>query len=158
MRTGCSDFVHVRSGMTIDLCIPTMPGRRTAGFQRPGRHGVNQARSAASRMKGGRGGGEQKKEGEGVAVTALKLRQKVHRLHVYNRNKGYCEGCRGASFTSWNTALHRRVGAVESDDAQQPHCSHHPMLDPMLDPLLACTRCQVPGMLVCLRDTNFLVG
>ena len=27
-----------RSRMTIDPCIPTMPGQSTSGFHRPGRH------------------------------------------------------------------------------------------------------------------------
>ena len=42
--------------MTIDPRIPTMSGRSTSGFHQPGRHCLNQARSAvrcwASRMKG----------------------------------------------------------------------------------------------------------
>ena len=42
--------------MTIDHRIPTLPGRSTSGFYRPGRHGVHQARIAvrcsASRIKG----------------------------------------------------------------------------------------------------------
>ena len=29
---GCTQFVHGRFRMTIDLHIPTMPGRRTSGF------------------------------------------------------------------------------------------------------------------------------
>ena len=41
---------------TIDLRIPTMPGRNTSGFHRPGRHCLLQARNAvrcsASRVKG----------------------------------------------------------------------------------------------------------
>ena len=45
-----------RSRMIIDFRIPTMPGRSTSGFHRPGRHCLHQARSAvrcsASRMKG----------------------------------------------------------------------------------------------------------
>ena len=49
-------IMHGRSGMTIDPRIPTIPGRRTSGFHRPGRHCLHQARSAArcwaSRMKG----------------------------------------------------------------------------------------------------------
>ena len=48
--------MHGRSRMTIDPRIPTMPGRSTSGFHRPGRHRLHQARSAvrcsASRMKG----------------------------------------------------------------------------------------------------------
>ena len=46
-----------RSRMIKGPCIPTMPGRSTPGFYRPGRHGVHQARSAvrcsASSIKGG---------------------------------------------------------------------------------------------------------
>ena len=42
--------------MTIDPRIPTVPERSTAGFHRPGRHCLHQARIAvrclASRMKG----------------------------------------------------------------------------------------------------------
>ena len=41
--------------MTIDPCIPTMPGRSTEGFHRAGRHRMYQARTvkcSASRMKG----------------------------------------------------------------------------------------------------------
>ena len=34
---GCTQFVHGRSRMTIDLRIPTMPGRSTSGFHQPGR-------------------------------------------------------------------------------------------------------------------------
>ena len=53
---GCTQFVHGRSRTTIDPRIPTMPGRSTSGFQRPGRHCLHQVRSAvrcsASRMKG----------------------------------------------------------------------------------------------------------
>ena len=48
--------MHGRSRMTIDPCIPTMPGRSSSGFHRPGRHCLHQARSAgrcsASRMEG----------------------------------------------------------------------------------------------------------
>ena len=54
-RGVCAQFVHGRSRMTIDPRIPTMPGRSTSGFHRPGRHCLHQARSAvrcsASRMK-----------------------------------------------------------------------------------------------------------
>ena len=35
-RGGCTQFVHGRSRMTIDPRIPTMPGRSTSGFHRPG--------------------------------------------------------------------------------------------------------------------------
>ena len=53
---GGTQLVHGRGRMTIDPCIPTMPGRSTSGFHRPGRHYLHQARSAvrcsASRMKG----------------------------------------------------------------------------------------------------------
>ena len=49
-------IMHDRSRMTVDPCIPTMPGRSTSGFHRPGRHWLHQARSAmrcwASDMKG----------------------------------------------------------------------------------------------------------
>ena len=48
--------MHGRHRMTIDLRIPTMPGRSTSGFHPPGRHYLHQARrsvkSPASRMKG----------------------------------------------------------------------------------------------------------
>ena len=37
--------MHSRSNMSIDPRIPTMSGRRTSSFQRPGRHRVHQARS-----------------------------------------------------------------------------------------------------------------
>ena len=51
-----TQFVHGSNCMTIDLRIPTMPGRSTSGFHQPGRHCLHQARSAvrcsASRMKG----------------------------------------------------------------------------------------------------------
>ena len=53
---GGSQFVHGLSRMTIDLRIPTMPGRITSGFHQPDRHCLHQARRAvrcsASRMKG----------------------------------------------------------------------------------------------------------
>ena len=52
---GCTHVMHGRSRMTIDPRIPTMPGRSTSGFHRPGRHCLHQARNAvrcwASRMK-----------------------------------------------------------------------------------------------------------
>ena len=35
---GCTQYVHGRSGMTIDPRIPTIPGRSTSRFHRPGRH------------------------------------------------------------------------------------------------------------------------
>ena len=35
---GCTQFVHVRSSMTKDPRIPTMPGRSTSSFHQPGRH------------------------------------------------------------------------------------------------------------------------
>ena len=35
----CTQFVHDRSRMTIDLRIPSMPGRSTWGFHQPGRRG-----------------------------------------------------------------------------------------------------------------------
>ena len=38
--------MHSRSLKTIDPRIPTMPGRSTSGFHRPGRFRVHQARSA----------------------------------------------------------------------------------------------------------------
>ena len=37
------------SRMTIDPCIPAVPGRNTSGFHRPGRHCLHQARSAVRR-------------------------------------------------------------------------------------------------------------
>ena len=50
-----SIFMHGRSRMTTDPCIPTMPGGSTSGFHQPDRLRVCQARSAvrcsASRMK-----------------------------------------------------------------------------------------------------------
>ena len=49
------DIMHDHSRITIDSRIPTMPGRSTLGFHRPGRHCLHQARSAvgcwARRMK-----------------------------------------------------------------------------------------------------------
>ena len=64
---GCTHAMHGHSRMTIDPCIPTMPGRSSLSFHRPGRHCLYQARSAESRsascMKGelhpsgGAGGG-----------------------------------------------------------------------------------------------------
>ena len=41
----CNHVMHGRSRMIIDPRIPTIPGRGTSGFYRPGRHRVNQARS-----------------------------------------------------------------------------------------------------------------
>ena len=38
-------IIHGRRRMTIDPRIPTMPGRSTSGFHRPGRHRKLQARS-----------------------------------------------------------------------------------------------------------------
>ena len=53
---GGTQFVHVRSRMTIDPPIPTMPGRSTLNFHQPGRHCLHQVRStvrrSASRRKG----------------------------------------------------------------------------------------------------------
>ena len=53
---GGTRVLHDRSRMTMDRCIPTMPGRRASGFCRPGRHCLHRVRSAvrcwASRMKG----------------------------------------------------------------------------------------------------------
>ena len=43
-----SIFMHGRSRMTIDLRIPTMPGRSASGFYQLGRHCLHQARSAVS--------------------------------------------------------------------------------------------------------------
>ena len=51
----CMAVVVLRS-ITIDPRIPTVPGRSTSGFHRPGRHCWHQARSPvrrlASRTKG----------------------------------------------------------------------------------------------------------
>ena len=51
----CTHVTHGRSRMTIDPRIPTMPGQRTSGFHRPGKHCLHQARRAvkcwASRME-----------------------------------------------------------------------------------------------------------
>ena len=48
--------MHGHSRMTIDPRMPTIPGRTTSGFHRPGRHCEHPVRSAvrcsASRMKG----------------------------------------------------------------------------------------------------------
>ena len=53
---GCTHFMHSRSRVSIDRRVPAMPGRRTPGFHRPGRHRVHETRSAVrcstSRMKG----------------------------------------------------------------------------------------------------------
>ena len=53
---GGAQFVHGRGRVTIDPRIPTMPERSTSNLHQPGRHCLNQARSAvrcsASRMKG----------------------------------------------------------------------------------------------------------
>ena len=38
--------------MTIDCCIPQMPGRSTSGFHRLGRHHLHQARSFVSNVTG----------------------------------------------------------------------------------------------------------
>ena len=43
---GGTQFVHGRSRMTIDLRIPTMPGRSTSSFHQPGRKCLHQARSS----------------------------------------------------------------------------------------------------------------
>ena len=55
-RGGELIIMHGRSRMNIDPRIPTMPGRSTSGFHRPGGHRLHQSRSAvrcsASRMKG----------------------------------------------------------------------------------------------------------
>ena len=52
----CTHVMHGHSRMTVDPRIPTMPGRNTSGFSRPGRHRLHRARSAvrywAIRMKG----------------------------------------------------------------------------------------------------------
>ena len=40
---GGAQFVHGRSRMTIDPCIPTMPGRSTSDFHQPGRHCLHHA-------------------------------------------------------------------------------------------------------------------
>ena len=52
---GGTQFMHRRSLNMIDPRTPTMPGRSTLGFHRPGRHCVHQARSvvrcSASRIK-----------------------------------------------------------------------------------------------------------
>ena len=48
MGGGCTQVVHGRSSMTIDLRISTMPGRGTSGFHQPGGHCLHQARSAVS--------------------------------------------------------------------------------------------------------------
>ena len=52
----CTHVMHGRSRMTVDPRIPTIPGRSTSGFHRPGRHCLHQTRSAvrcwASRMNG----------------------------------------------------------------------------------------------------------
>ena len=53
---GCAHVMHDCSHMTIDPRIPTMPGRSTFDFHRPGRRCLHHTRSAvrcwASRMKG----------------------------------------------------------------------------------------------------------
>ena len=53
---GCTHVMPCRGRMIIDVRIPTIPGRSTSGFHRPGRHCLHQARSAvrcwASRTKG----------------------------------------------------------------------------------------------------------
>ena len=52
---GRTQFMHSRSLRTIDPLIPTMLGRSTSGFHRPGRHRVHYAGSAvrclANRLK-----------------------------------------------------------------------------------------------------------
>ena len=45
------DAMRGRSRMTRDPRVPTMPGRSTSGFHRPGRHCLNQARGELSYMK-----------------------------------------------------------------------------------------------------------
>ena len=42
---GVLGTMHGRSRVTIDLRIPTMPGRSTSGFHRPDRHCLQRARS-----------------------------------------------------------------------------------------------------------------
>ena len=37
------DIMHGRSRTTMDPRIPTLPGRSTSGFHRPGRHWLHQA-------------------------------------------------------------------------------------------------------------------
>ena len=52
---GGVDIMHDRSRMTIDHRIPTMPGRITSRFHRPGRHSLApklEAPYPTSRMKG----------------------------------------------------------------------------------------------------------
>ena len=43
---GVLDIMHDHSRITTDPRIPTLPGRSTSGFHRPGRHGLHQARGA----------------------------------------------------------------------------------------------------------------
>ena len=54
---GCTHVMDGGSRVTMDPHIPTVPGRSTSDFHRPGRHCLHQARSAvrcsASRMKSG---------------------------------------------------------------------------------------------------------
>ena len=53
---GGTQCVHGRIRMTMDAHIPTIPGRRTSGFDQPRRHCLHHARSAvrcsARRVKG----------------------------------------------------------------------------------------------------------
>ena len=56
LEGGALIVMHGRSRMTIDHCTPTMPGRSTPSFHRPGRDCLHQAlqsavRCSASRMK-----------------------------------------------------------------------------------------------------------
>ena len=52
----CTNIMHGQNGMMADPRFPTMPGRSTSGFHRPGRHCLHQAQTAvgctASREKG----------------------------------------------------------------------------------------------------------
>ena len=42
--------MHGRSRMTIDPRIPAMPGRRSSGFHRPGRHLLAPSRAECRRV------------------------------------------------------------------------------------------------------------
>ena len=42
-RGGVLVVKHDRSGITVDPCMPTMPGRSASGFHRPDSHCLHQA-------------------------------------------------------------------------------------------------------------------
>lgn len=82
---------------------PKMSGRSTSGTHRPGRHRVQQARSAVRCPTWGRGGHEYALEVEGLSLGSL-----THLFYIYRYLMRFCLSSDNLRYMNIAHSIHRR--------------------------------------------------